>query len=632
MEKRLLALLVLLFAFSGLAGPNASAASPPVRPAPVCGPPAQSQRLVEPPDIAAWTLPIDAAGDRELILAVHHDAARFCYRYTWNGAVQTVPPVIRVRRGERFALRIVNDVTTASKGERVSSTAITPCMPMAMPVVPAVRYTGYLNHTIDDRYMPMSPIDSNIHLHGFRGPAAQEDVFLSTLSTPMHACEYRITIPRAQPPGTYFYHPHVHGASFLQVAGGLAGAWIVEPDTAELARSAEHVIVLRYRQPVVRDNPFAPQGGGFDAAAGQHAAAIRPAAPVPYDAFDPPPWPLSYPMKSGGVTLSANGCDGLASEALVSVNGSNAPATLDVPAGETQLLRIVNATTDSSKPLVLRDALGHVRQMQIVGRDGVPVSGDAAHPLARYIPMNRLLLEPSGRADVLITATAGQTLTLGSDHYCEGADAFYQLHHDLLRMAAVAGAGTSAPAIVSAPMAIADTPAEKLVAFARAHPTLVRRRAITFTEYTFPKTSKSPLHAAYYITDTTNPRFHEHPFWPTYAPGATVPENPDIVVKAGAVEEWYLINTTMEVHAFHIHQMSFVNETNQDGVPLTVDVALVPVGKLLPNPRDPNYPLVRPSITKVLLDFRHVPRGTFVFHCHMLFHEDRGMMGVIRVE
>ncbi|MHB1588884.1 MAG: multicopper oxidase domain-containing protein [Metallibacterium scheffleri] len=29
---------------------------------------------------------------------------------------------------------------------------------------------------------------------------------------------------------------------------------------------------------------------------------------------------------------------------------------------------------------------------------------------------------------------------------------------------------------------------------------------------------------------------------------------------------------------------------------------------------------------------RHVPKGAFVFHCHMLAHEDRGMMGMIRVE
>ncbi len=87
----------------------------------------------------------------------------------------------------------------------------------------------------------------------------------------------------------------------------------------------------------------------------------------------------------------------------------------------------------------------------------------------------------------------------------------------------------------------------------------------------------------------------------------------------------------MEAHAFHIHQMAFVQETSPGGIPLTRDTVFVPIGELLPNRRDPNYPLVQPKITKILLDFRNVPRGTFVFHCHMLFHEDRGMMAVIQV-
>jgi FtsP/CotA-like multicopper oxidase with cupredoxin domain len=78
--------------------------------------------------------------------------------------------------------------------------------------------------------------------------------------------------------------------------------------------------------------------------------------------------------------------------------------------------------------------------------------------------------------------------------------------------------------------------------------------------------------------------------------------------------------------------MAFVQERSYMGVPVTVDTVFVPVGKLLRNPRDPNYPLVQPSITRVLLDFRHVPKGEFLFHCHMLYHEDRGMMAVIRVD
>ena len=68
-----------------------------------------------------------------------------------------------------------------------------------------------------------------------------------------------------------------------------------------------------------------------------------------------------------------------------------------------------------------------------------------------------------------------------------------------------------------------------------------------------------------------------------------------------------------------------------DDVTRAIERGQYPVGTLLPNPKDPAYPLVKPSRTKVLLDFRNVPRGTFLFHCHMLFHEDAGMMAVIKV-
>lgn len=103
------------------------------------------------------------------------------------------------------------------------------------------------------------------------------------------------------------------------------------------------------------------------------------------------------------------------------------------------------------------------------------------------------------------------------------------------------------------------------------------------------------------------------------------------MVKRGTVEEWYLYNATLTVHTFHIHQMDFVAEDEQP-VPVMLDDVLLRPGTALRNPGDPTYPLIEPSRTRVLLDFRNVPRGTFVFHCHILFHEDNGMMGVIRVE
>ena len=603
-----------------------------------CGQLADSGTLFEPPNVDVWSLPLNASGERELILGVHRVGHpgnhRFCYRYSFKGAVQTVAPTIRVRRGEHFALRIVNDISTSSEGERVASSAIPPCKPMQMPPAAVTHYVGYLNHTIDDQYVSVPPIDTNVHLHGFEGPAIEENIFLSTLSTPMHACEYHITIPKTQPPGTYFYHPHAHGSAATEVAQGLSGAWVVEPDQPQLPRSADHVILLRYRLPYRFDNNFVPDDGGAGLAMGErHEAALRPAPPAAYDPFDPPPWPISFPMSAGGVHLDAKGCDGVAPEPVVSVDGALTPATVDVPAGQVQLFRIIDATSDSPKLLQLRDASGKVQPMRVVGLDGIPVSGDMAQPMTQYVATNQVMVAPMARADILVTVAAGDTLTLSSEHYCEGVDAFFQMHHDVLRIHGVAPAdGSAAMSFTPVPVNSSQTPAAKLVAFARANPSRVRRRAITFTEYAFPATKTVPEHQGYYITDTTNTQFREHPFAPMYAANGVAPSNADVVVKAGTIEEWYLINTTMESHVFHIHQMAYVQEKSSAGIPVTVDTTFIPVGKLLPNAHEPNFPLIAPTVTKLLMDFRHVPKGTFVFHCHMLFHEDNGMMAVIRVE
>lgn len=629
-------LLLLLWCAAGLMPRTSLAAT--VTPPGACGPMAPSPVLVEPQAVDMRDAPIDASGEHELILAVHTDEGgnRFCYVYRWQGVVHTTAPAIHVQRGERFAIRIVNDISSQSLGESVPSTAIPACKPMTMPAAPVQHWIGYLNHAIDDRDFQMKPVDTNLHLHGYEGPAPEENVFLSTLSTPMHACEYRITIPRDQPPGTYIFHPHAHGAADLQLGGGLVGVWIVDADAPQLPRADQHVLLLTYRLPLdVLDAPPPSDAAiaSYTAAAAAHEAALKPAAPVRYDPFDPPPWPAAFPLNAGGIKLDPSGCTGgFGGETLVNVDGALAPATLSVPAGRTQLLRIVNGTADSPKLLRLRDANRQAVAFQVVERDGVPVSGDMQAPLAHHVLMKALMLSPMSRATVLLTAAPGGKFVLSSEPYCFGSGGSIELHHDLLDIAAADTAVQPAHELPSTPIAVAETPAASLIAWVRAHPLLVRRRAITFTEYAFPKHGKAPLRTAYYVTDTTKPDFREHPFWPVFGPGATVPSNPDVVVKQGTVEVWYLINATLESHDFHIHQMRFVQERDYSGMPMTVDTVFQPVGKPLPTPRDPDYPLIQPAITKVILDFRHVPKGTFVFHCHMLAHEDRGMMGSIRVE
>jgi FtsP/CotA-like multicopper oxidase with cupredoxin domain len=624
-------LVVILLWSAGVPGARIAAAKAPAKRDLSCRPPAATRQIVEPPDVVVGNLPLDASGEHELILAVHKDSERFCYRYRLNGAEQNVAPSIRVHRGEHFALRIVNDLAGPSSGERVASSALPPCSPMNMPAAPAVARAGYLNRTIEDSYIHGSPADTNIHLHGFEGPPSEENVFLSTLSTPMHACEYHVTIPATQPPGTYLYHPHAHGTSDDQVAAGLDGVWIVEPDKPQIARSAEHVILMRYRMPAIFDNMFVPNTDAFVSDATAHEAAMPVGSPMPYDPFNPPPWPVTFPMTMGGVSLDPTGCNGISSEPNLALDGTDAPATLEVTPGQPQLLRLANGTSDTATRLQLRDANGRRVPLLVVGLDGVPVSGDMQHPLSQYIAMKEVMVTSMSRADILLTLDPGARLTLSREHYCEGKDAFYQMHHDLLTIQAGPAPATTGVMLESKPAVIADTPAARLVAFAKANPAMIHRRALTFTEYVFPKSKKTPLHVGFYITDTTDPNFHEHPFSPVYVKGKAFPINADVVVKRGAIEEWYLINASMEAHAFHIHQMSFVLEKNSSGIPVTVDTAFVPVGRLLPNVRYPNYPLIKPAITKILLDFRHVPRGTFVFHCHMLFHEDAGMMAIVKV-
>lgn len=592
-----------------------------------CGAPVPAGPLVDPPQIEVGRLPLDDRGQHELILRVAGDHGRFCFKYALNGAEQHVAPILRVHRGERFALRVVNELRGPATGASIPASALARCMPSPMPAMMTKHYVGYLNHTVYARSMQMRDVDVNLHLHGFEGPPSQENVFLSTLSTPMHACEYDITIPRTQPPGTYFYHPHAHGMAGDEVAGGLAGMWIVEPDTPQIAPADEHPIILQYRVPFVNDNNFLPGTSALGAASVLHEAQRRPASPVSYNPFDPPPWPSTFRVRNG--TQALTGSCGNRSGSLLAVNGIDAPARLTVPAGQPQLLRLLNATSDSVEFLHLKDAAGRMQTLHVVGLDGVPVGGDDIHPLSRFAAIREAELVPTGRMDVLLTLKPGDVLTLYGDHHCIAPLDEFHLSHNVLTIAAGPPAANPTT-IASAPLQQGESPARRLMRFAREHPSLVRRRAITYSEYGFPNASGHGAHAEYFITETSLRNFHEHPFWPVYRKGADVPQ-PDIVVKRGTIEEWYLFNTTLEEHSFHIHQMAFVAEDASPG-PATVDTVLVPFGSLLPNKADPDYPLVKPSVTHVLLDFRNVPRGTFVFHCHMLFHEDRGMMAVIRVE
>jgi suppressor of ftsI len=98
-----------------------------------------------------------------------------------------------------------------------------------------------------------------------------------------------------------------------------------------------------------------------------------------------------------------------------------------------------------------------------------------------------------------------------------------------------------------------------------------------------------------------------------YAPDAS----PMTSARVGTYQHWRILNRTAELHPFHIHQVHFLAYA-ENGVPLAhpawLDTVNVPID----------------GSVDVILDLTDpVIKGMAVFHCHLLNHEDKGMMAKI---
>jgi len=92
---------------------------------------------------------------------------------------------------------------------------------------------------------------------------------------------------------------------------------------------------------------------------------------------------------------------------------------------------------------------------------------------------------------------------------------------------------------------------------------------------------------------------------------------PMTTVAIGAYHHWRIVNSTQEVHPFHIHQVHFLAYSQNDHrltQPEWLDTVNVPVN----------------GSVDLMMDFTDpIIRGTSLFHCHLLSHEDKGMMAKI---
>jgi suppressor of ftsI len=149
-----------------------------------------------------------------------------------------------------------------------------------------------------------------------------------------------------------------------------------------------------------------------------------------------------------------------------------------------------------------------------------------------------------------------------------------------------------------------------------------------------PLTVSAPLPQNVYTTDLPPPSAkrlvvlseNSYPRFFINGKSFTMRSPPMFVVHVGTVEEWHIVNVTGEIHDFHIHQLHFlVKSVNGAKLPHPYwsDSVIVPHRSMVGAKSVPGSLVL-------LMDFRDpIIRGEFVFHCHILDHEDRGMMAKI---
>lgn len=261
---------------------------------------------------------------------------------------------------------------------------------------------------------------------------------------------------------------------------------------------------------------------------------------------------------------------------LVLVNGQ-VGATLDLKPGARERWRVVNACT--SRHLRLRlDG----QRMQLLGIDG------GRYPETHDV--DEILLVPGNRADLLVTAVEGESVlrTLPFDRGSLGMMGG--------PLSAVSGADLLA---VSVSGAAAPTPGELP---AQPTPRDLRRETMTGRRTLTLAMGRMGMMGGG-MSFTIDGREFD---------AARV----DAEAAPGALEEWTLVNTSTMDHPFHLHtwpmQLIEVGGMPVAGVDWR-DVVPVPAG----------------SSTVVRIPFERLT-GRTVYHCHILDHEDNGMMGVVR--
>lgn len=416
----------------------------------------------------------------------------------------------------------------------------------------------------------------NVHFHGtLVSPQCTKDNVIDTVINSGDTFQYTINIPDNEPPGMYWYHPHIHGIAEAALLGGGSGALVVDgiqSFVASLAGMPQRVLLLRDQNTV---------------------GAVNPPGTVDTHGITVPTWDVSL----NNVPIS------------YSPSVPSTPALIETKAGRPELWRVANASADSILDFqVLYD--GVPQALQVVGLDGVPAGSQDGSRIGKPVSRSTIAMPPAARAEFVLQPPGAnvrtavmKTMTIDTGPVGDSVPA--------RTIAVIRNSvnGASLPLLG----AVDATWAQR---FENIDPQPVSaRRTLYFSEVlSDPNNPAGPTD--FFITEAGKTPVK-------YAAGIA----PAIVTTQGNVEIWTIENHAQEKHVFHIHQIHFqLQEVN--GVSVSAADKQFYDDYTLDYWKGPGYPY--PSI-KVKMDFRGPVVGDFVYHCHILGHEDNGMMAVIRV-
>jgi FtsP/CotA-like multicopper oxidase with cupredoxin domain len=393
------------------------------------------------------------------------------------------------------------------------------------------------------------------------------------------------------PPGTYWYHTHLHGSTAVQVASGMAGGLIVTgatDDVPEIAAARERLFVFQ--------------------------------API----FDPEGRLESFSQVASPTA-----------ERPFRVNGVRCPRLVMRP-GEVQKWRFLNAGVANFLNLSL-DA----HPMHLYAFDGNP-----RVTLKRIEPARSegLVLAPGNRGDVLVKAGAPGTYYLRTLRYDMGNAE--PLPEDILAEVEVSGDPLDMPLPTGAlplPEALAPITDAELAAHGGLKRIIVMRAVFNDSgapiteqpasdvlpmppgepgDWTY-QTDGTFLADTVFAVGTDGSQASPQPALPTQFIPVQSSRAIRQTVALGSVEEWTLFNMNHVQHPFHIHVNPF-QVVKVNGIALAEPYWADTIG--LPRGGTPTAP----SSVTIRTRFTDFP-GAYVMHCHILSHEDMGMMQIVEV-